>query len=166
MKTGWFVGLAAAFYIFMVALYWPQTKSFIRPAQPQTTDGYSQVAVEFSDVGVRAQVPLTAERREQGLAGRTQLSDTEGMLWRFDQPQRPMFWMKGMLLSLDFIWIDHGQVVEITSHVPPPTDPSLTNLTIYEPEIVVTAMLEVADGFADRQHLRVGDPVTIVPADG
>ena len=48
----------------------------------------------------------TAELRAQGLSNRPRLSDKEGMLFEYQQPDPACFWMKDMRFNLDILWFD------------------------------------------------------------
>ncbi|MEK7636990.1 MAG: DUF192 domain-containing protein [Patescibacteria group bacterium] len=162
MKTGWFIAVAGSFYLFVVALFWPVEKQMAASGRLAVdANGYGRATVVFSDASVHALVPTTTALQELGLAGRTQLTDVEGMLWIFDPPQRPSFWMKGMIIPLDFVWLNSGRIVDLTSDVSPPIDPSSTNMPIIEPIVPVDRVLEVAAGFASRHGLRVGDEARV-----
>lgn len=142
---------------------WPDLHTFLvqqHAAGFSAAGGYGQADVKFSEVSVKAEVPLSSELDQKGLGGRTSLGATDGMLFIFDQPDRYAFWMKGMLFPLDFIWIDQGQVKDITPDVPAPTL-GQTSLPVYQPEHDVTAVLEVNAGFAAANHVSVGDLVSI-----
>ncbi len=162
MKTGWFVAIAAVFYLFVVVLFWPIEKQLVK-VNGSTVDraGYGRATVIFSDTSVRALVPTTTALSQLGLGGRTELSDGEGMLWVFAPAARPAFWMHGMVVPLDFIWIQRNQIVDLTTDVPPPADPTSTDIPQYEPTVPVDHVLEVAAGFAARHNVHVGDLVQI-----
>lgn len=124
--------------------------------------GYETATVTVNDAPLRVQVPITDDTSRLGLAGRTSLADDEGMLWNFAQPTRPGFWMKGMLIPLDFIWIVDGQIVELTENVPPPKA-NQSSLPRYQPRRPVTHVLEVRAGWAADHRLKVGDRLAIFP---
>lgn len=164
MKTGWFVVLAASFYLFVVAVFWPMEKKIIVPATSQPhidAAGYGHGVVNFSDVSVNVEIPMTATTQERGLGGRNNLADNQGMYWRYEVAGRPMFWMKGMLISLDFVWITEGRVSQLTQNIPAPADPMSPDLAIYQPDVPVDGVLEVPAGFTARRHISVGDPVSL-----
>lgn len=162
MRAGWFVAIAAAFYVFVVMLFWPIEKKVIpERTRRVAASGYAQAEVVFSDDHLSVRVPSTIQLQERGLAGVAQLTDDEGMLWIYDPPARVSFWMKGMLIPLDFVWISDGHIIELTENVPPPVSAVSTDLPIYEPGVPVDGVLEVAAGFADRHGLKVGDSVQI-----
>lgn len=162
MKVGWFVAIASAFYIFVVALFWPIERQIL-PSSGPTTDrnGYQHRVVQFSDSHVFARVPTTESLKELGLGGVSTLADDEGMLWVFTTPQRATFWMKGMLIPLDFIWIENNRIVNLTAQAAPPIDPISTDLPILDSGVPVDAVLEVAGGYIERHTLNIGDLVDI-----
>lgn len=156
------VGLGGALVILGLAI-WPDVRtSFVREnlAMPTSSQGYGQAQINFSDVTVSAKVPLSADLQAKGLGGRTGLSDREGMLWLYDQPGAYVFWMKDMLIPLDFIWINRGQIVDLTPDVPPP-QPGQSDLPIYRASSPVDAILEVRAGFIAAHNLEIGEAVTI-----
>lgn len=155
MKTGWFIVLAGAFYLFVVALFWPVEKKVL-PSGITAMKGYERGTVVFSDTSVDVTIPSTIAAQELGLGGRASLGATTGMLWLFTDPQLPSFWMKGMHFPLDFIWIRSNHIVDITTDVPPPA--TLTEpLPTYQPSAQVDAVLEVNAGFAAAHGLAIGE---------
>lgn len=129
-------------------------------AASSPTGGYGRAAVQFSDVTVEASIPLTSALEQKGLGGRTGLGSNEGMLFQYSQPSRYAFWMKGMVIPLDFIWMVNGQVADITANVPPPVL-GQTDLPIYQPNQPVTAILEVNAGFTAAHGIAIGQAVRI-----
>jgi hypothetical protein len=65
------------------------------------------------------EVVNTPESITQGLAGRESW-EADGMLFVFDQPAQPVFWMKGMVVPIDIIWLTDGQIVGIERNVQAP----------------------------------------------
>ena len=101
------------------------------------------------------------DEQRQGLSGRDALAQDAGML--FPQPRDlvPSFWMRGMRISLDFIWISSRcTVAEVTANVPPPAPgTSDSNLPIYSPGSAVRYVLEVSAGAAARAGIAPGAAV-------
>lgn len=163
MKANWFaisVILAGAIVLWSA---WPNLhRGLQRQSSARTTDsaGYGVGRVEFSDSRVNVIIPLTRAQQERGLGGRTSLGAEDGMLFLFDTAGYQTFWMKGMAFPLDFIWLDHGQVVDITADIPAPL-PNQTDLPTYQPNVPASAMLEVRAGYAAREHISVGDAAKI-----
>lgn len=98
----------------------------------------------------------TEAERRQGLSGRRQLAEDEGLLFIFNRPGRHSFWMKGMNFPLDFIWIAGDRIAGITPAVPV----TAMNLMPSQP---IDKVLEVNAGFAARYNLKIGDKVSYEP---
>ncbi|MBI2984355.1 MAG: DUF192 domain-containing protein [Candidatus Kerfeldbacteria bacterium] len=155
--------LAGALLIFGLSL-WPDARGWLterRLGAPSVSQGYGHGTVTFAETAVEALIPLTPERQAQGLAGRTRLGDGEGMLWVYGQPGYYRFWMKGMLIPIDILWIQNQQVVEISTNLPPPATDQPAAWPTYQSQQPVNAVLEVASGFAARHRIAVGDQVDI-----
>lgn len=161
MKTYWFAGLIITLFLVVGASAWPTAQRDLTTNQTGQADknGYAHGAVNFSNIVVQVQIPTTTATQEMGLAGRSSLTDQQGMLWLFTASERPSFWMRGMKMALDFIWLKNNQVVQIHSQVPPPQKDD--NLQIYRPDELVDAVLEVAGGFTSRNQVNVGDIVRV-----
>lgn len=160
MRTGWFIALATAFYLFVVAIFWPIERQVIQP-RANTANGYEHGTVVFSDTSVRVSIPTTLALQELGLGGQSSLADGQGMYWIYTTADRPSFWMKGMVIPLDFIWIANNQVVDETTQVMPPSSPTDTNLPILQPQVPVNGVLEVPAGFINRHHISIGDSAVL-----
>lgn len=114
--------------------------------QKALTLGTAQFIVDVAD---------SEPARTNGLSGRDKLGDTEGMLFLFDAPGRPSFWMKDMRFSIDIIWIQSdGIVAGITHNVSPKTYPKL-----FRSKTDIRYVLEISAGRAREVGLRVGDQV-------
>ena len=102
----------------------------------------------------------TVQERAAGLSGYAGLPDDAGMLFVFEQPARPSFWMKGMEFALDIIWIRDGTVAQIhASALPPASGTPDAELPRYQPDEPVTHVLELPAGAAARYGIAVGDRI-------
>lgn len=111
---------------------------------------------------ILAEVADTPEKHSLGLGGRESLSDNEGMLFPFsDSTLTPHFWMKGMLIPIDIIWIKDSQVFQIDKNLQPEPDKSDLFLTVYSPRIPVDYALEVRGKLSEEHDITVGDKVEI-----
>jgi uncharacterized membrane protein (UPF0127 family) len=166
MKPYWFAALAVSIFLVIGASAWPVANKQLTANENIKVDanGYSKGMIYFSNQAIQVQVPMTTATQQQGLAGRTNLSDGEGMLWIFNKPDRPTFWMKGMKIDLDFIWLKDNQIVEIMANVTSPK--TVDDLPLYQPSVPVNAVLEVAAGFVGRHSINVGDVIRIDIAKG
>ena len=108
---------------------------------------------------VLAEIADEPKERAQGLSGRKSLSPGQGMLFLFEQPDRPGFWMKEMNFALDFIWIFNGRVAEISENIAPPS--SGRQPIPFYPDQPIDAVLEVPAGYAKSQGWQAGTVVTL-----
>ncbi len=144
----------------------PQSPSFSYSHKLQV--GNKNILVEIAD---------TPQKMEQGLSGRPELTDDQGMLFDFKTSPNPYlkkegnngvvpsFWMKDMKFNLDFIWINNNKIIGITPDVLAPIENSklkIENLPTYFPPSPVTWVLEINSGWAKKNHLQVGDGVKLV----
>ncbi len=113
--------------------------------------------VRIRNTVIITEVAVTEAQKQKGLAGRSFLADDRGMLFPYDHKEQYNFWMRGMQIPLDFIWIDGNHIVDITENVPPPkgTEP----LGIVKPHVEVNKVLEVNAGTIQRNGIRIGDAV-------
>ena len=110
-----------------------------------------------NDFQITSQVANSPSEQHQGLSGTESLVDNEGMLFIYDSALIPSYWMKGMLFSLDFIWLNEGYIVDLTENVAPENPPT----TYYSPSSPVDQVLEVNAGFIEKHSLSVGDYLDI-----
>lgn len=111
--------------------------------------------------GFMFEIADTPQAQQQGLSGRANLSDTYGMLFVFDEPSRPGFWMKDMLVPIDIVWLsDTGVVVGIEHNVSPDTYQKVPPDVFYPPSQVSYA-LEVRAGLAASRGWSVGSVIVL-----
>jgi uncharacterized membrane protein (UPF0127 family) len=128
----------------------------MKPTSPQPSS-LPTAAVTLGGVTVVAELATTPEQKQQGLSGRTELSEGKGMLFVFDPPQTPGFWMKDMYLSLDIIFADkEGTIITIYPDLAPSTYPQS-----FRPTKPAYYVLEVPAGFAARHGIAVGDKIVV-----
>lgn len=124
------------------------------------TPGYPQAEVLIHGETIRVDVADTPDRQVLGLGGRERLGPLEGMLFIYAEKQRHTFWMRGMVIPIDMIWLDNHTVVHIEHDVPPPpAGQSEAALPTYRPDAPANFVLELAAGRARALGLRVGDRV-------
>lgn len=104
-----------------------------------------------------AEVPVTFPERHRGLSGRTRLEPDRAMLFYCRPPQVIKMHMRGMHISLDFLWVASGRVIGVTPDVPPaPQAPR----NIYPPG-PVDLVLEVPAGWAQAHGVGPGAVVRL-----
>jgi hypothetical protein len=72
---------------------------------------------------LQAEYAVTADQRQRGLMGRTELATDSGMLFRFDEVRRHCLWMKNTPLPLSAALFDEdGVVVDVLDLEPLSTE--------------------------------------------
>ncbi len=106
---------------------------------------------------VSLEIADTQELRGQGLSGRKELGDYQGMLFIFDTQGDYSFWMKDMLISLDIIYINYaGYIVDIKKDLPPCGENECISFKSEKP---FKYALEVKSGFSDLNMIEIGNAV-------
>lgn len=123
-------------------------------------------AVAFDAVRIRGGVvlvekALTDEEKAVGLMFRTSLETNRGMVFRFDPPSRPSFYMRNTAIPLDLVFITpDGRVASV--HRMEPFD----DRTLHTARTEVSWALEVRAGWVERHGVRPGDRVEFVKVRG
>jgi uncharacterized protein len=113
-----------------------------RPAMPTGTLRFPKTRAPELNV----EIALTDAHKMHGLMFRPALSESEGMLFSWNQDEPRSFWMHNTCLALDMLFLDHdGYVVSILEQVPPWND------TPRPSGCAATHVLEVRAGWA-RDH--------------
>jgi uncharacterized protein len=110
--------------------------------------------VKIGNHEFEVEVADTPISRAGGLSGRESLDLDKGMLFVFDSPGRPGFWMKDMNFSIDIIWI-----IGFQEKAEPQTDKSVFTLTTYYPPGEIDRVLEINAGLVERYGIKPGDKV-------
>jgi uncharacterized membrane protein (UPF0127 family) len=153
--------VAAALFIVAVGIF--VQKSADGTLFKATPTPVPEPTVVIGQKTINVEVAKTDEEREKGLSGREGLDKDSGMLFVFDEEHNtPKFWMKGMRVALDIIWIKDGKIIKIDKKVPAPEENTPdSQLKTYSAPSSVNYVLEVNSGFCDTNSIKVGDPVTV-----
>ncbi len=115
-------------------------------------------SVQIAGKEIKVDLALTEAQQEQGLSGRKNLDPNTGMLFVFEKSGQYGFWMKDMNFPIDIIWLSEDmKVIYIKGDARPELYPES-----YGPSAVdgsAKYVLEVVDGFSDKNNLKVGDVV-------
>ena len=145
----------------------PQQEQIAQPpSEPQQpTPESSGSTMIINDAVVALEVADTPAKRTQGLSGRVSLPQNSGMLFIFDAPHTPSFWMYKMNFALDFVWIRDSVIVDITENVPPPQPATPDRqLPLYFPNTPADMMLELNAGWVAQnggKNALLNQPVII-----
>ncbi|CAN5199841.1 hypothetical protein BH09PAT1_BH09PAT1_7920 [soil metagenome] len=115
----------------------------------------------FGTQKVTLDVADNEKSRETGLSGRSSLADNKGMLFLFDEPGIPTFWMKGMKFPIDIIFLNTDKVVTIFKNVPAPATTTETPNTYYQPTYPSNKVIELKAGAADKYNIHEGDTIKL-----
>jgi uncharacterized membrane protein (UPF0127 family) len=99
-----------------------------------------------------------APERSQGLSGRSVLGDYEGMLFIMPNEGFHGFWMKDMLISLDFLFIDtEGFIIDIKENVVPCGGVGVC--PAFSASSPFKYVIELNSGFIQNNRIEVGNSV-------
>jgi len=103
---------------------------------------------------IDVEIAATPEKQALGLMFRTSLPDSKGMLFQHDRPRELTMWMRNTYIPLDMVFIRaDGTVHRIEAHTKPLSEEIISSGG------VVSAVLEIAGGAAERMGLKAGDRV-------
>jgi uncharacterized membrane protein (UPF0127 family) len=102
-----------------------------------------------------------AVTQARGLMGCKKIPESSGMYFPYDPPQIPAFWMKGMVIPIDIVWITDGKVVGIAPNLPP-VDKFSADPPRYRPQRQITGVFEIGAGKAEEYGIKVGSIVTVL----
>ena len=115
--------------------------------------------VKIAGQTIKVDLALTPKTQEQGLSGRTELKENEGMLFVFNKPSQYSFWMKDMNFPIDIIWLGEDlRIVYIEKEAKPESYPNA-----FTPDQKAKFVLEVMSGFSEKNNLKEGDIVKFLP---
>lgn len=110
-------------------------------------------------------IAVTSDQLTQGLMGREHLSEGTGMLFIFPRSGHMTMWMKNMVISLDFLFIDDNRTVVHMEHDIPPCPQDGPCPTIEAP-MPVRYVLEIPSGTIARLGISVGDTMRLIYPEG
>lgn len=147
MQSGkvFLVGLILTLVLILAFGIWRMAKATLIPLEIRGQKFWVELAV-------------TTEEQTRGLAGRKEIRRDGGMLFVFTQAHMATFWMKGMLVPLDFLWIKDKLIVDLHRNVPLPSGEILPTYTSKED---VDMMLELPAGTIDRLGVERGDIIQL-----
>lgn len=127
--------------------------SFLSLSTPNTVKDF-----KIGDTNIKVEVANDSAKRQKGLGGRDSLAANTGMLFIFEKPLKPQFWMKNVEFPLDIIWIRDNKVVDIIKNAAVPEPGALDEtLPRYVPNQEIDMVLEVNAGFVDSKGIKNGD---------
>ena len=114
--------------------------------------------VWFGDVPLQVEIANTPEALKQGLMYRKKLPENQGMLFVFESPTIPHFWMKNTYIPLSIAFISaNREIVQIDNMFP------LDSLNFHFPRKSVKYAIEVNHGWFNRHKIKIGNRVKGIP---
>ena len=139
--------------ILLMVIFFVSINSFRRAYRSENLN-----VVQLAGKEIAVDIARTDEQREQGLSGRIELKEDEGMLFVFEKGGKHPFWMKDMNFGIDIIWISEDKkVIYIKKNALPESYPEIYGLDASMEN--AKYVLEVVSGFSDKNNLKEGDSV-------
>lgn len=127
------------------------------PADTNTASAPESASLMINEHYVELDIAATNEARQQGLSGRTELEEDEGMLFLFSSAGRHSFWMKDMNFPIDIIWLDErNEVVDIKERAQPESYPET-----FAPAKSATKVVELTADFVAEEEIKIGQQLNI-----
>jgi hypothetical protein len=152
---------ALALLLALLALAGPVTPSgWTSSARAELSAHLPKARARAGGQVFRLDVAELPDEQSLGLGGRKALLPDEGMLFVYKEKERSTFWMHGMLIAIDLLWIDNDRIVHIVHRAPPPAPGTPDDaLPLYKPPSPANFVLEIAAGRSQALGLKVGDRV-------
>lgn len=132
-------------------------QKILAPNQPQILPIEAK-AIIGNEI-IELEIAKTSEQQSLGLMYRTSLPDNRGMLFNFYPPRITTFWMKNVIIYLDMIFLDKGEIKYIEANVPPcAQDPCPT----YGPKAtLIDQVIELRANRSTELEVKVGDVIEV-----
>ncbi len=119
----------------------------------QATESLKYSDLKINNTVIKVRIADTPMEQARGLSGLATLAQDKGLLFVFNQPTIPRFWMKEMRFPIDIIWIDEEkQIIGIEHNLSPNTFPQ-----IYSPNAPIIYALEVNATWTKQHNINIGD---------
>ena len=133
------------------------------------TDGQVELRGDWGQARFSVEVVDTDETRALGLMHRERLPRSAGMLFVYDAPTEPSFWMRNTLIPLDMVFVDPtGRVTRIHRDAIPhdttpiPGGPNV--LMVLEINAGLSKMLGMTEG-SEMRHIRLDQSTALWPCE-
>lgn len=126
---------------------------------------YDRINISFlsnPQTTISAWLADTPAKQMRGLSGVDGLRDDQGMLFSFEEQTDRVFWMKGMKIPIDIIWMRDDIVVRVDANVHPEPGKTDSELTQHSSGQAVDSVLEVRAGWASNHNIGIGNAMTYV----
>ncbi len=163
MKDTFLWSLFAILIVFISVFFFVRNSYTVLEPQVPNIENNIETKPQITQVNiggknVQVELAVTSAEQAQGLSGRASLHENTGMLFIFNESGKYPFWMKDMNFPIDMIWIgEDSRIVFIKKDARPELYPETYGPGATDKD--AKYVLEVADGFTDKNNIKVGDPV-------
>ena len=118
---------------------------------------FPAVTLRVGSATLRAEVASSPKQRARGLSGRERLDADAGMLFVFERPYLPCFWMRNTLIPLKLAYLSaEGEILQTLSLIPHDE----TSRCAERPS---RYGLELNPGWLEKSGATVGDVIPDLP---
>lgn len=161
MKKFWIQIILLSLVIF-AGFYSYSNPNFLLSLFPNNAS-LNKTQIKIGENIINVEIADNATKRAQGLSGRDSIATDSGMLFVFESVGKYQFWMKGMKIPVDMIFINNSKVADLLKNVPPPLpNQKDSDLPRYQPVSEMNMVLEVQNGYIDKNNVTVGDDVFLI----
>lgn len=143
-----------AIFVFIVAIV-----ALVSAWSLNTSPG--TVVVNGTELSVLVAKHALAQKKGLGGYSEESLAPYAGMLFVFSDSEVRTFWMKGMKMDLDVLWIGSGRILAIDRNVQAPYSRSDEPGRMTSSPLSVNAVLELPAGIAEEYGFVEGMLVTL-----
>ena len=114
-------------------------------------------------VNVSLELAQAPKERQKGLMGREFLEANSGMLFQYQERQRPDhgFWMYQTLIPLDIAYLDANGVIGNIRQMTPCASPNGAKCPTYPSGVEFLSAVEMDLGFFEAHGIAIGDRLTL-----
>ncbi|MCB2128057.1 MAG: DUF192 domain-containing protein [Rhodobacteraceae bacterium] len=139
------------------------------PAYPACSDDLASIVWDGGSAQFSIEIAATPQEREKGLMFREKLASSAGMLFIYERPGRPAFWMHNTLIPLDMLFLGaDGRVNAVHAMARPMDDTPIpgpdATLMVLEINGGLAARLGITPG-AVLRHPRLAQDTALLPCD-
>lgn len=118
--------------------------------------------IELGGKRLEVLVADTIGHQYTGLGKRKDLGVYGGMLFLHSETKKYGIVMRDMRFSIDIVWLNNGQVIDIAPNVPTEPGVSDARLRVYYPRKSANAVLELPAGWIEKNGVKIGDKIKIL----
>jgi len=107
-------------------------------------------------------VAKTPEKLYEGCSNKDDLGKYDGMLFYFNEKSQHPMVMRNMRFTLDMVWLDGLEIVDLAKNLEPEPGKNELQLTPYVGRTKNNMVLELPAGFLDKNGVKIGDKIEIV----